>query len=64
MWLDKNPDNQNGFSDKRVVTFLFALVGSWLLWKRVDQLLGLWVNDNEETEVLDLVLHDELGYDL
>jgi Amt family ammonium transporter len=47
-----------------VVTFLFALVGSWILLKLVDQLIGLRVDDEEETEGLDLVLHDERGYDL
>ena len=46
------------------VTFLFALVGSWILLKLVDQLIGLRVDDDEETEGLDLVLHDERGYDL
>ena len=47
-----------------VVTFLFALVGSWILLKLVDQLIGLRVDDEQETEGLDLVLHDERGYDL
>ena len=46
------------------MTFLFALVGSWILLKLVDQLVGLRVDDDEETEGLDLVLHDERGYDL
>jgi Amt family ammonium transporter len=47
-----------------VITFLFALVGSWILLKLVDQLIGLRVDDEQETEGLDLVLHDERGYDL
>ena len=47
-----------------VVTFLFALVDSWILLKLVDQVVGLRVDDDEETEGLDLVLHDERGYDL
>ncbi|MEC7517263.1 MAG: ammonium transporter, partial [Pseudomonadota bacterium] len=47
-----------------IATFLFALVGSWILLKLVDQLVGLRVDDDEETEGLDLVLHDERGYDL
>ena len=45
-----------------VVTFLFALVGSWILLKLVDQVVGLRVDDYEETGGLDLVLHDERGY--
>ena len=47
-----------------VVTFLFALVGSWILVKLADQVVGLRVDDDKETEGLDLVLHDERGYDL
>jgi Amt family ammonium transporter len=43
---------------------VFALIGSWLLLKVVDQLVGLRVDDEQETEGLDLVLHDERGYDL
>ena len=47
-----------------VVTFVFALVASWILLKVVDGLIGLRVDDEEETEGLDLILHDERGYDL
>jgi Amt family ammonium transporter len=35
-----------------------------VLLKVVDQLVGLRVDDEQETEGLDLVLHDERGYDL
>ena len=78
MGLEKNPDNRDGFSDGVssmggqlytqilgvVETFLFALVGSWILLKLVCQLIGLRVDDDEETEGLDLALHNERGYDL
>ena len=47
-----------------VVTFTFALIGSWVLLKIVDNLMGLRVDEEQETEGLDLVLHDERGYDL
>ena len=47
-----------------VVTFAFALIGSWVLLKVVDRLIGLRVDEEQETEGLDLVLHDERGYDL
>ena len=46
------------------VTFIFALIGSWVLLKVVDSLIGLRVDEEQETEGLDLVLHDERGYDL
>ena len=34
------------------MTFAFALIGSWVLLKVVDSLIGLRVNDDEETEGL------------
>jgi len=37
---------------------------SWILFKVVDALVGLRVDSDEETIGLDLVLHDERGYDL
>jgi len=45
-------------------TFVYTAVGSWVLLKIVDALVGLRVSDEEETIGLDLVLHDERGYDL
>ena len=45
-------------------TFAYTLVVTWVLFKVVDALLGLRVDDDEETIGLDLVLHDERGYDL
>lgn len=45
-------------------TFVYTAVGSWVLLKIVDVLVGLRVSDEEETIGLDLVLHDERGYDL
>ncbi|MDG1314310.1 MAG: hypothetical protein P8P29_02150, partial [Flavobacteriaceae bacterium] len=45
-------------------TFLYTLIVSWVLFKVVDALVGLRVDSDEETIGLDLVLHDERGYDL
>lgn len=45
-------------------TFLYTAVVSWILLKLVDVVIGLRVSDEHETEGLDLVLHDERGYDL
>jgi Amt family ammonium transporter len=47
-----------------VTVFLYTLVASFILLKLVDMLIGLRVADDEETQGLDLVLHDERGYDL
>lgn len=45
-------------------TFVYTAIVSWLLLKLVDLMLGLRVDEEEETVGLDLVLHDERGYDL
>lgn len=47
-----------------VATFVYTAVVTWLLLKLVDMLVGLRVTPEEETEGLDIVLHDERGYDL
>ena len=47
-----------------VATFAYTAVASWVLFKIVDGLVGLRVDEEEETIGLDLVLHDERGYDL
>ena len=47
-----------------VATFLYTLVASYVILKIVDMLIGLRVTSDEETQGLDLVLHDERGYDL
>jgi Amt family ammonium transporter len=47
-----------------VAAFMYTAVASWVLFKIVDLLVGLRVDDEEETIGLDLVLHDERGYDL
>lgn len=47
-----------------VSTLVFAAVMSYILLKLVDALLGLRVDVEDETQGLDLVLHDERGYDL
>ena len=47
-----------------VAVFVYTLVVSFILLMLVDMLIGLRVADDEETQGLDLVLHDERGYDL
>ena len=47
-----------------VATFVYTAIASWILFKVVDAVVGLRVDDDEETIGLDLVLHDERGYDL
>ena len=45
-----------------VSTFLYTAAVSWVLLKLVDKMIGLRVDEEQETEGLDLVLHDERGY--
>ena len=45
-------------------TFAYTLVATVIILKLVDVVIGLRVSDEEETQGLDLVLHDERGYDL
>jgi len=47
-----------------VATFVYTLVASAIILKVVDMIVGLRVDGDEETQGLDLVLHDERGYDL
>ncbi len=47
-----------------VATFLYTAVVSWILFKLIDLVIGLRIDEEEETIGLDLVLHDERGYDL
>ena len=39
-------------------------VVSFILFKLIDMVIGLRVNEEEETEGLDLTQHDERGYNL
>ncbi|MDA9219586.1 ammonia channel protein, partial [Luminiphilus sp.] len=45
-------------------TFFYTVIVSWLLLRLVDRLVSLRVDQEEETVGLDIVLHDERGYDL
>jgi len=47
-----------------VATFVYCTVLSWVLLKVIDAVIGLRVSRDEETEGLDIVLHDETGYNL
>ncbi len=47
-----------------VATFVYTAVITYILLKVLDALMGLRVSSDEETEGLDIVLHDERGYDL
>ncbi|MBL3588995.1 MAG: ammonium transporter [gamma proteobacterium endosymbiont of Lamellibrachia anaximandri] len=47
-----------------VATIVFTAVVSYVILKLVDKLVGLRVTEEEEIEGLDVVLHEERGYDI
>jgi Amt family ammonium transporter len=47
-----------------IVTIVYTAIVSYIILKVLDILIGLRVTEDEETEGLDVVLHDERGYNL
>jgi Amt family ammonium transporter len=47
-----------------LATAVYCGVSTWVILKVVDMIVGLRVTADEETEGLDIVLHDETGYNL
>ena len=47
-----------------VATFLYTGVMTFIILKLVDMMVGLRIDADEENQGLDLVLHDERGYNL
>ena len=47
-----------------VATLVFSAIVTFVILKLVDAVVGLRVEDEEEIEGLDIVLHEERGYDL
>ena len=47
-----------------LITAVWAGVGSYVLLKFVDAVVGLRVDEEEESRGLDIALHDEVGYNL
>ena len=45
-----------------VATVIYTGVTSFIILKVIDVIIGLRVSSEQETEGLDLVLHDEKGY--
>ena len=45
-------------------TFAWCAVLTWIILKLIDVVICLRVDSDEETQGLDIVLHDETGYNL
>jgi len=46
------------------ITIIYCAVATFIILKVLDVIMGLRVNEDQETEGLDLSLHDERGYNL
>ncbi|MCH9672741.1 MAG: ammonia channel protein, partial [Gammaproteobacteria bacterium] len=44
--------------------FAWCAIASYIIFKVLDVTIGLRVDEDQETEGLDLVLHEERGYNL
>jgi ammonium transporter, Amt family len=47
-----------------VATIVFTAIVTWVILKVIDAVIGLRVSEEQEIEGLDIVLHEERGYDL
>jgi Amt family ammonium transporter len=47
-----------------VITVIYCAIATFIILKVLDVIIGLRVNEEQETEGLDLALHDERGYNL
>ena len=47
-----------------VAAIVYTALVSYIIFRAIDALVGLRVNDDEESEGLDIVSHNEKGYDL
>ena len=45
-----------------LLTIVYTAVMSYIILKVIDLIIGLRVTEEQETEGLDLALHDERGY--
>jgi len=45
-----------------IITVVYTAVVTWVILKGVDAVMGLRVSPENETQGLDLALHDEVGY--
>jgi Amt family ammonium transporter len=46
------------------VTLVYGAIASYIILKVVDMIVGLRVTEEQETQGLDIALHDERGYNL
>ncbi len=53
-----------GAGDRRGGDVYYTGVMTFIILKLVDAMVGLRVDEDEENQGLDLVLHDERGYNL
>ncbi len=47
-----------------LVTIVYCAIATYIILKVLDVVIGLRVSDEQESQGLDLALHDEKGYNL
>jgi len=47
-----------------VATIIFTAVVTYLIFKVIDVMVGLRVEEEDETQGLDIISHNERGYDI
>lgn len=47
-----------------IVIIIFTAITTFIILKIIDVMIGLRVNEDQEIEGLDIVCHDERGYDI
>ena len=45
-----------------LATAIYTAIATWIILKVIDVIIGLRVDAEQETEGLDIVLHEERGY--
>ncbi|HEX4749740.1 MAG TPA: ammonium transporter [Bryobacteraceae bacterium] len=63
-WVDGNPRQVLNQAIGVVISWVLAIVGTWLILKFVDAVIGVRATKEEEVEGLDISLHGEDAYNL
>jgi Amt family ammonium transporter len=63
-WIDGNPHQVLNQAVGVAISWVMAIVGSLIILKIVDMLVGVRVSEDHEVQGLDLSLHGEEGYNL
>jgi Amt family ammonium transporter len=63
-WIDGNPGQVLNQAVGIVISWVLAMVGTWIILKIVDATVGVRASKEAEIEGLDISMHGEEGYNL